>query len=85
VAIWRLRQCPRCEIILPAGEFPPTELGPGAWQATARWGRECPECGYLGPTADFVEVWRAPRRAAADRPFPRVRLGYPLPADEGAP
>ena len=53
---YRYRQCPRCRVILPAGQFGPARLGPGAWHTGGRWPRECPACGCVGATRDFARV-----------------------------
>jgi hypothetical protein len=33
--VYRYRQCPACGVVLPAGQFPPTQFGP-AWDSGAR-------------------------------------------------
>ena len=47
----RYRECPKCEVILAAGQF--EWLGRGS-QGYAT--RRCPECGFVGITPDFSEV-----------------------------
>jgi hypothetical protein len=52
MTVYRLRQCPACGVILPAGQFGTMRLG-SAWHTGGHWPRACPECGHWGETRDF--------------------------------
>ena len=55
MSAWRFRRCPSCRRVYRAGELVSLDYG-------ARWGhqqaarRQCPGCGYVGPTSVFAVV-----------------------------
>jgi hypothetical protein len=53
---YRYRQCPRCHVVRPGGEFPPVRFGSGHWRAGGWSWRRCPACGHKGSTRDFKVV-----------------------------
>ena len=54
---WRLRQCPHCRKVLPAGEIEWIWTD-DYWETwtNGRQNRLCPACGFIGRTRDFAVV-----------------------------
>ena len=52
---WRYRRCPACREVYRAGELRCLDYG-GNWREAAVARRECPGCGYIGPTWRFQVV-----------------------------
>jgi hypothetical protein len=52
---WRFRRCPRCRVVRAAGDFEQIDFGSN-WREGGLSRRRCPDCGHVGPTADFSVV-----------------------------
>jgi hypothetical protein len=57
---WRLRRCPGCGAVRPAGEFALVQYEE-PWTPDGRLLRRCPRCGGAAPTHCFRITWEAPR------------------------
>ena len=52
---WRWRKCPRCAVVLRASDFEVADNYRAAW-LNGGMRRQCPECGFTGPTRGFTVV-----------------------------
>lgn len=77
---WRYRQCPSCDVVLPASEFETLTYGSN-WNTTGVAIRQCPTCFHQGETQDFQTVYQGARVSQRIPPPYKVNPLLPPPSE----